>query len=73
MNSFALSLINSTEGLSTIVNDAWLAILRRPATAGEIQSWVAQLQSNQVSFDQMQIDLLTSAEFYQLAATSTKG
>ncbi|HWY87818.1 MAG TPA: hypothetical protein VNX28_13895, partial [Gemmataceae bacterium] len=73
VNSFALSLINSTEGLSTIVNDAWLAILRRPATATEIQSWVAQLQSNQVSFDQMQIDLLTSVEFYQLAATSTKG
>src|SRR5207302_11290679 len=68
---FAQSLMTSTAGLSTIVNSAYLAILRRPASQAEIQSWVTQLQANQVSFGQMQIDLLVSPEFYQLAAKST--
>ncbi len=70
VSTLALSLMTSSAGLGTIVNDAYLEILRRPAGAGEIQNWVSQLQSNQTTLDQMQISLLTSGEFYQLASIS---
>jgi uncharacterized repeat protein (TIGR01451 family) len=71
VTSLAQSLMTSTAGLGTIVNQAFLAILRRPATQDETQNWVARLQGDQVTLDQMEIALLTSDEFYQLAARST--
>ncbi len=71
LSAFAQSLMNSTAGLGNIVNSAYLAILRRAASQAEIQSWVSQLQGNTASIDQMEISLLSSPEFYQLALKST--
>ena len=71
VGDLAQSLMTSTAGLTTIVNQAYLSILRRSATTSEIQNWVTELQGNQVTLDLMQFDLLASPEFYQLAARST--
>jgi uncharacterized repeat protein (TIGR01451 family) len=72
VTSFAQSLMNSPAALSIDVNDAYYTLLRRAPTAAETQNWVNQLQSGQITFDQLETNLLTSPEFYQLAYVSTK-
>ena len=65
--SFAQTLLLSADGLGNLVDNVYRSVLRRPATALEVQTWVTKLQGNTGTLAQLEIQLLGSAEFYQLA------
>lgn len=71
VSQVASSLLLSQEGLANMVDNGFRAVLRRAATASEIQFWVLQLQTRGVTPSQMMQQLLASAEFAQLAYNST--
>ncbi len=64
------ALLNSPAALSATVNSTYQAMLRRQATAAELQYWSSQLASGATSVEGMAETLLASQEFYQLAYNS---
>jgi hypothetical protein len=62
------NLLMSTAGLSNLIDETYLATVYRPATAAEIQTWIAPLQAGTMTLDQLAQQLLSSQEFYTLAS-----
>lgn len=67
LNIWAQNLVRSTEALNEVVDEGYRQILRRPANAGELQFWSAQLQAGIVTPSVFMQKLLASEEFFQLA------
>ena len=64
------TLLNSSASLSNLIDNEYLLVLRRPATAAEIQTWTAPLQAGTITLDGIAQRLLTSQEFYQWASNN---
>ena len=67
LNSWVQNLVRSTEALNQVVDEGYRQILRRPATAGEMQFWGAQLKAGIITPGVLMQKLLASEEFFQLA------
>jgi hypothetical protein len=67
LSAVVSSLLNSNGALSNLVDNEYLLVLRRHASASEIQNWTTQLQAGTTTLDAIAESLLTSQEFYQLA------
>lgn len=67
LSAVVTNLLNSSGSLSNLIDNEYLQVLRRNASASEIQSWTTQLQAGTTTLDAIAQSLLTSQEFYQLA------
>jgi protocatechuate 3,4-dioxygenase beta subunit len=66
LNTVVNDLLMSDASLSNLIDNAYRATLRRPATAAEIQTWSAPIKAGTMTLDSLAQRLLASQEFYSL-------
>jgi hypothetical protein len=72
LNQVVHDLVMSDASVANLIDDAYRATVRRPATDGEIQTWAAQITGGTLTLDELSQRLLASQEFYALTFAKIK-